>query len=175
MLLRRFGARARGGISPAEASRRHEAALAAKTSAAQQRELPPSLIAERLGGTVHPLSIPERTEVVDPEAKPPEAADGEPAVDVANPAADTGEAGGSPAPFHRAPVVTVTISGPDGTSTITHLIRAALAHEGIPFEGPARLRPMRWQRALDRHFARGLRVVVVREQIAAAELGEAAE
>lgn len=64
------------------------------------------------------------------------------------------------APDH--PVVTVTISGApsSGKSVIAHLIRAALAFEGIATTGPAELRSIDRRRAVRDLIARGLTVVL---------------
>jgi len=147
---------------------------------------PPSLIAE---------PIPERVEVVDPRPKPPEAADGEDAVDGARSLSETEarqSVAADPRPIgpvcretraepdvpvermeapHPEPTVTITISGlpHSGKSVVAHMIRTTLAYEGIPAEGPTQLRPIRWRGrdgALDNLIARGLRVVLIEEETA---------
>lgn len=81
------------------------------------------------------------------------------------PAEDT-----TPAP-HRAawpepdcPVVTITIDGPahSGKSVIAHVIRNALAREGIACSGPDGLRSLPWRRGLVHLIERGLGVVLRR-------------
>lgn len=62
------------------------------------------------------------------------------------------------------PVVTVTISGLPGSgkSVIAHLIRNALAYEGIATEGPEGLRSLPWRRGVQDLIRRGARVVLQR-------------
>lgn len=152
-MLTRFKARARGGITPIEVDRRLDAVRAAAEGRAPARELPPSLIAE-------PIEPPELRVV---EAEP----DPEPEIEGVLIPSDPGLAQAHrlvPDQLARpSNLVTITIAGEDGTSTLCHLIRDALANWGFSFDGPPDLKSLRWRHAVDRHLARDLRVVIKRE------------
>lgn len=64
------------------------------------------------------------------------------------------------------PVITITIAGAphSGKSVITHLIRAALAREGIATSGPAKLRSVLPRQALADLIWRGLSVELVKTE-----------
>lgn len=65
------------------------------------------------------------------------------------------------------PVVTITISGlpHSGKSVIAHLIRDALAREGVACEGPQGLRSIPWRRAIVNLIYRGLSVQLVKAEV----------
>lgn len=162
--IKRFAARAKGGISPIEATKRENAVLAMAPS----RELPPSLIAERLNNVIPIAAAPDVAE----------------RVEVAEAALATEASGVTqailPCASNQKPIVTITIEGLPGSgkSALTHVILTALAIEGIVTTGPDDLRPMRWRGrggAVDHLIDRGLSVVIVKRETAIAENAEAAE
>jgi hypothetical protein len=75
------------------------------------------------------------------------------------------KAGGEGSDVDRAPPpaarqlhpVTVEVSGPEGAgkSVVLHVIRAALADQGIAYSGADELRSLNWRRALNYLFGRG--------------------
>jgi len=85
-------------------------------------------------------------------------------------AAPRGDPPGDPLPPDSAeerpepdyPVVTIAIGGPaaSGKSVLAHVIRSALAREGVAFEGPPGLPTRNWHRALLTLGRRGLSVVI---------------
>lgn len=151
-------ARARGGINAAEARTREEIALKhARGELPPARELPPSVIAVPI--------VPPELRIVETA---PEVA---PAIEVRSddpaPGLQIDALSDNPAPpltrVTPANVVTITVSGDDGTTTVCHLLRDALANWGFSFEGPDDLKSLRWRHAVDRHLSRDLRIVIKRE------------
>lgn len=187
--------RAKANMSLPEAARRMGAALG---DGVHHRELPPSIIAERLSASVLPFPAtdeqdpkvlsgapetageacteavtagetapicPQTSEPTDAQAlRGPGVASGgsRPLTSEPNVNAAAGVTAGRD---RQPPVVTITISGEDGTTIISHLIRAELARHGIAFEGPEDLQSMNWRAGLDRHLRKGTRVVLVREVV----------
>lgn len=143
-----FRARADGGITPAEATRREEALRAARAGEHKPVDLPPRM------PWPSPIAIPADDElqrqIITPDDLDSEVAE-------AMERAEAEGVGDVP------PVITITISGPphSGKSALAHMIRATLAHYGAVFRGPNGLASFHWRRALDFAMRNDLSVEIV--------------
>ena len=153
-----FRAKAKGGVTPIEATKRFDAVVKAKAGAAPTLSelLPPAM--PHFGGV---QEIPQPVEVIE--------------------AAKAGQSDGcgSIAPLGP-PRIKITIEGPprSGKSVITHVIAATLSHEGIASIIRDELRSIRWAGrggALDNLIQRGLTVEIVRRETAVEAVPEAPE
>lgn len=149
-----FRAKAEGGITPREADRREAAVKAALAGEGALRPLPPPPVVR----LVQPAEVPELQlgklhYPVEPEAPAP-AARSEPPIATVDKVEEV------------RPLVTITIAGlpRSGKSVIAHVIRNALAREGIVSSGPDDLRSIRWHGAVDNLIGRGISVVLVKAE-----------
>ena len=181
-LRKRFGARADGGISPIEATKRRAALDAALKGEGPVKVLPPAMphfggVPEKQTSEIEQAALAEARAIVSEVVIPP--AEDEPAAaEFVDPAAfrppyiGPGETVFFDERGRRLldhPVVTITITGlpRSGKSVIAHIVRTALAVEGIVATGPDELRPIRWRGrggALDNLIDRGVSVVLVKRE-----------
>lgn len=145
-----FRARAQGGITPTEATRREEALRAFK-------DRPPGPF------KVLPPPMPWPSAI----ATPPAHDDPQEQITPDTLDAEVAEAFANTDPHFIAVagpgVITITISGPphSGKSAMAHMIRATLAHYGTVFRGPDGLVSFHWRRSLDAAMRDGLSVEIV--------------
>ena len=157
-MLRRYRAKAQGGLKPGEVDKRIDAVRNA--AAVSWRELPPAMphpgLSLRIVGS-DDITAGGRIDAIhcDPSPVDPlgdgsfRGPDERPTHHELTIVSDTGEA---VRPKPDPAIITITLSGPPGAgkSTLCHLILAALADAGVVAEPPQGLGSYRWGRVLDR-------------------------